>query len=222
MFLSDVADLTQASFARKSYERYLRENKPETYDALVKTRNELSDFVNKQRINKHSKKPVIAVVIPARTPKNNTYKMLKEMGYAKSDNNGIGNGLRQLRNAEERAKTVLPDYRRNDLLPDLAKLERGQAIPELGKPLPDLGEMKWRGKVDVVAAQHNSNAVLNPIKNEVKTTGGRKAINEIIVPKKKIPDKSLLKNLGIAGAVGGGLLGAYGLKKVYDSRKEKN
>ena len=220
MFLSDIAELTQASFARKSYERYLRENKPETYTALENTRNELSDFVNKQRINKHSKKPVIAVLKPLQ--KNNTYKMLKEMGYAKSDNNGIGYGLRQLRNAEERAISALPDYRRNDLLPDLAKLERGQAMPELGKPLPDLGEMKWRGEVDVVAAQHNSNAVLDPIKNEVKTTGGRRAINEIIVPKKKIPDKSLLKNLGIAGAVGGGLLGAYGLKKVYDSRKEKN
>ena len=217
MFLSDLSE-NVALFRRKRYEEYLRENKPEVYDAMTKTRKELSDFVNKQRVNKQSKKPTLAVVVPKRgmsdvsiepLPENmqkliktkNTYRLIRDMGMSKENGSGITQGLKQLNVAEKRATTPLSFS--NPGLPRLETLERGQALPELGKPL-NIPTSKPRGNVDV-----------KPSARLAKTTIVKREMKKMTLPVGK-----MLAGLGGIAAVGG--LGYYGLKKYDNDSRQKN
>lgn len=200
MFLSDLSEnvalFTQASFSRKRYDQYLRENKPEIYDALKKTRNELSDFVNKQRVNKSSKKTVIAVVIPKSDK--NTYRMIRDMGMGKESSSDLRYNLRQLDKTQKRLTTPLSfsNQEKGAQLPRLETLERGRELPELGNIPPS----KPRGKPSAPLA---------------KTTNIKREMKKITLPTGKI-----LAGLGSIAAVGG--LVYYGLKKYNNNRNKKS
>lgn len=216
MFLSDVSE-NVALFRRKRYEEYLRKNKPEIYTSLQNTRKELSDAINEQRVNPSSKKPVIAAVTKKKTK--NTYRMLKEMGYENTSKNNVRSGLRDLKRFEP-----LPNLK--NTLPDLSVLKRKQPLPTLSNPLPELGSLRRKDDAfNVLAGKHDVTGVVNPVKNTFTATSGRKPVSELITPKTPKPNskdtKKLLKTLGVAGVVSGGLLGAYGLKKYNDNKKEK-
>lgn len=215
MFLSDVSE-NIALFRRKRYEEYLRENKPEIYTSLQNTRKELSDAINKQRVNPSSKKPVIAAVTPKKTK--NTYRMIRDLGMGKEQGKNISQGLRDLKRFEP-----LPNLK--NTLPDLSVLKRKQPLPILSNPLPELGSLKRKDEAfNVLAGKHDVTGVVNPVKDTFTTTSGRKPMTELVTPKttklSTKDTKKLLKTLGVAGVVSGGLLGAYGLKKYNDARNK--
>ncbi len=206
MFLRDVAE-----FRRKGYEEYLRENKPELYGAIQNTRKEITDSVNKQRINKSSNKQILGVVISKR--KKNTLRMLREMGGGKENASNLRGNMSWL---GDRQKRNAPMQNLRNPLPKLQNTQRGIA------PLPTL---QPKPSFDVIASKHNGRSVVNPVNNSVKSMGAAKPITQVITPKApKVSGKDAsktLKNLGLAGVVSGGVLGAYGLKKYADSRKER-
>ena len=94
--------------------------------------------------------------------------------------------------------------------------------------LPNLSEIPtpWTNSLDNAAGKLDSNVLVNPVRNTFQSTEPRKPLTELIIPKSPKPSnkdtKKLLKNLGVAGVVSGGLLGAYGLHKYFQSKnKEK-
>jgi hypothetical protein len=224
MFLSDLAE-----FKRKSYEEYLRENKPELYGAIQNTRKEITDSVNTQRINKSSNKRILGVVISKR--KKNTLRMLREMGGGKENASNLRGNMSWL---GDRQRSNAPMQNLRNPLPKLQNAQRGVTpLPLLlstPRPaLPDLTQIptRWnKPSFDVIASNHNGRTVVNPVRNTFSNVGNTKPVSQVIVPKApKVSSKDaskMLKNLGIAGVVSGGVLGAYGLKKYMDSRnKEK-
>lgn len=221
MFLSDVAE-----FRRKSYEKYLQENKPELYESIQSSRKELTDSVNKQRINPQSTKKVQAVVVDKR--KKNTLKLLREMGGGKENASDLRNNMSWLGDRQTR-NAPMKELQSRIALPQLENIQRGlKPLPPLqpkqNPVLPDLEQIptKWnKPSFDVVVGKHDGRTIVNPVKDTVQNMGAKKPVSKVVVPKAPKTNSKMLKNLGVVGMVGGGVLGAYGLKKYADSRQDK-
>jgi len=227
-FLGDYTNETHANFARKRYEEYLRENKPQLYGAIQNTRREITDSVNKQRINKSSNKQILGVVISKR--KKNTLKMLREMGGGRENMSNMRGNMSWLSDVQKRNA---PMQNLRNPMPKLQNAQRGVApLPLLQTPpkqaLPDLAQLptKWnKPSFDAIASKHDGRVLANPVKDSFAQIGNTKPVSRVIVPKAPKPSNKdaskMLKKLGLAGVVSGGVLGAYGLKKYADSRKDK-
>lgn len=195
MFLSDVSE-NVALFRKKRYEEYLRENQPELSAEIEKKRKYIA---SKMKTYKDGTKQ-----------KENAYKPFRKKLREKIDVlqpekslNGVGYGLRDLK--------------------------RFEPLPNLKNTLPELGSLRRKDEAfNVLAGKHDVTGVVNPVKDTFTATSVRKPITQVITPKPAKPKpngkdtKKLLKTLGFAGVVSGGLLGAYSLKKYNDKRKKEN
>ncbi len=195
MFLSDLSE-NVALFRRKRYEEYLRENKPELSAEIEKNRKYIAGKMSAYKDGTKQKE--------------NAHKSFRKKLREKIDvlkPTETTNSLRDLKRFEP-----LPNLK--NTLPDLSVLKRKQALPPLSNPLPEL-----------TLSQRRKTEAFNPVKDTFNATSGRKPMTEIIVKKAPKPStkdtKKLLKTLGVAGVVSGGLLGAYGLKKYSDAKKDK-
>jgi hypothetical protein len=227
-FLGDY----QANFARsKKNTDWIRKNDPTAYEAMTQSRNFLSQRIPtfktpRQRAN-------------AYTPRRQRYQQQKDVAFpfGANDKNSFKQWNQELPSRLER-RGKLPELESpvnsGKRLPDLRKTQRGVApLPTLqSKPRPVLPDLEYtptswnKPSFEAVTSKHNGRSVVNPVNDSVKSMGAAKPVTQVITPKAPKASskdaKRLLKNLGVAGIVGGGMLGAYGLKKYADSRKQKN